>query len=148
MFESTNLSREIGRTRQRFGLRAKGRTGDATCSMPRCSLCRDGCLEVPVSVKKHSFYRSLSPAIQQQKLLFTPWFGAFEADDAIIPLLIRRILFSQTPVCTGVGIRRFAGATTRRSGTGHAQAYGHSSYQDPTNQDPSSPNSENATLRN
>ena len=35
---------------------------------------------IPVSVNKHSFRASPCPAVQQQKLLSSPWFGALRAN--------------------------------------------------------------------
>ena len=67
----------------------RGRTGP-TEFLPTFAL--------PVSVKKHSSYVSLGHATQQQKLQSSPRFGVFKADFPT-GLLIRRSVFSQTPVC-------------------------------------------------
>ena len=48
---------------------------------------------MPVSVKKHFFYLSLSHATQQQKLQSSPRFGVFKADYPTRFLLIRRSVF-------------------------------------------------------
>ena len=50
-----------------------------------------------VCEKKYLFYLGLGHATQQQKLLSSPRFGAFRADFPTC-LLIRRSVFSQTPV--------------------------------------------------
>ena len=65
-------------------------------SLPGCSVRR-----YPVSVKEHSFCASLGRAILQQKLLSSLRGGASEAN---IPMsvLLRRSVFSQTPVFRGL----------------------------------------------
>ena len=53
---------------------------------------------VPASVKKHPLHVSLGHATQQQKLHSSPRFGVFKTY-FLTGFLIRRSVFSQTPVC-------------------------------------------------
>ena len=48
-------------------------------------------------LKKQSFSASCRPAIQQQKLLSSPWFGVLQVNTPK-GVLIRGVFFSQTPV--------------------------------------------------
>ena len=47
---------------------------------------------------KHSVYSSLCPAVLQQKLLYSPWFGALKATIPMSLLLRRSVFCWQTPV--------------------------------------------------
>ena len=51
---------------------------------------------MPVSEKKHSSHASLCPAIWQQKLVSSPWFGALKACLPTCILLPRNVLFIET----------------------------------------------------
>ena len=55
-------------------------------------------VDIPVSVKSHSFCTSRCPATQQQKLLSSPWIGIVQADFPRGLLLQRSILFKDTQV--------------------------------------------------
>ena len=72
--------------------------------------------ELPVSVKKHSLYAILCPALWQQKVLCTPWFGSLQAFLPKSPLLRRSVSFTDAGIVARalpLGVRRWPGHMVR-----------------------------------